>query len=182
MSRTGKRLSARLTCLARRINHPRALRTLAVACVLGSALATPIAARAANKSYPGANCVFQLKSTDWSLFGGGLFNRNPVNRDRARVDCPILRERFGSEIVSASIFVSDGSTQNVSCELVAIELPHGGNIGQRLGPTRHSSGSSSTPQQLDLSAFNPANFGTTWFIGCNLPSGSGILAYTVNQR
>jgi hypothetical protein len=161
------------------LHRPRGLWWLVLACILASPLAMSDAARAASKSYPGANCVWAAKATDWSLNRGGLFNRNAANRALARVDCPVNKEvRARAAIRSASILVVDGNPgQNVSCELVGVA-----GTTELLGPVSASSGSSSTPQRLELGLFNPPTFGDVWFIGCYVPSGAGILSYELDQQ
>jgi hypothetical protein len=178
VSKSDQRLWAKLTAIARGLGQPCGLRWLALGCILASLLVMPNAARAVTKSYPGANCVFAEKGTDWSLNRGGLFNRNSASRPLARVDCPVIKDRPGAVIRSGTVFVIDGNPQqNVSCELVGVE-----GTNERLGPVTASSGSRTTPEQLELDPFNPPSFGTIWFIGCFLPSGAGILVYEFDQQ
>jgi hypothetical protein len=166
VSRMGQKLGARVV----------------FACTLAFLLATPAVARA-SQIYSGSNCVFASKGTDWTLNRGGLFNRNGLFRDRARVDCPIIKERPGAAIRSASITLVDGSgfLSAYSCELVAIEVEPGRQTVQRQGATARAH-VQSQPRNLSLPLFDPPTFGKVWFIGCFLPSDAGILSYTVDFR
>jgi hypothetical protein len=166
VSRIGQRLRAKLL----------------LACIVAFSLATPAVARA-QQIYSGSNCVFASKGTDWTLNRGALFNRNGLFSNRARVDCPIVKEQPGAAIRSASILVLDGSfPPGFTCELVAVEVVASRATVQRKGSARGTTGVDRQPERLDLPLFNQSSFGNVWFIGCFVPSGGSILSYTVDFR
>lgn len=166
-----------------RKNGDRLLAKLILISILAFPLAMPSVAAAAVKVYPGSNCVFVSKGTNWRLSRGGLENDNSVFSSRARVNCPIIKEHPGATITFAGVRVINGYVPaTLSCELVAVEVVPGRATAQRTGPSWSMFKTAQSVEFGDLRPFNPSGFGNVWFIDCNMPSDARILGYVVDQQ
>jgi hypothetical protein len=165
------------------------VRTVLGAMVL--ALAAPLVATTPanavdDKTIPGSNCV----PANGNLTTGPRFSLNfsillnASATEALRADCPIIKERIGRGIVSSSIFVIDNNpTQDVSCELISVQVVANAQISPLLGITRFTAGSSPAVRRLNLGGLAAVSgIGSFWFIGCTLPPSSGIVSYYVDEQ
>ena len=100
-----------------------------------------------------------------------------------RLDCPIMKERVGTGITKASIFVEDNNpSADVACELWSEQVGPSGRV-RRQGLTKTSSGSGGNLQELQLGSLpGVPGKGSFWFIGCNLVPFSRVLSYYVDEQ
>ena len=164
-----------------------AARWLTLACVLAAPLAAPTAARAADdKTMAGSACVASTGNnpggTKFVLENSALFYAD--SGGPLRVDCPIVKERVGKGILSASVFVVDNNpSAEIRCALFQRRIAPGVVPTGTATANRVSAGASTAARELNLGGLPavPGN-GSYWFIGCDLAPFTGILSYFVNEQ
>lgn len=165
----------------------RYLKWVALACVLAFPLAFPTAAYAADdKTMPGSECVPGTGNNPdgvrFVLDNSTFFYAD--SRGPLRADCPIVKERIGKGILSASVFVIDNNpSEDIKCELFSRRIAPGQVPTGTASLTRSTDGSSTRARELKLGGL-PAvpGAGSYWFIGCTLTPFTGILSYNVNEQ
>ena len=158
-----------------------------VAGAMASALAAPTAASAADdKTMPGSNCVPSTgnnpSGTRFFLVDSTFFYAD--SGAPLRADCPILKERVGGGIRSASVFVVDNNPgADVACQLFSRQVVPNGAVVGRQGQNVTSTGAGTATRQLNLGGLPAAaGLGSYWFIGCTLPPSTGIRSYYVDEQ
>jgi hypothetical protein len=139
-----------------------------------------------DKTTPGSNCV----PANGNLTTGPRFSLNfsiflnASGTEALRADCPIIKERIGRAILNSSVFVIDNNpAQDVSCELVSVQVAANAQISAVLGLTRFTSGARPAVRRLNLGGLAAVpGIGSYWFIGCTLPPNSGIVSYYVDEQ
>lgn len=160
----------------------------AFACVLAAApLAATTDARAADdKTMPGSACVASTGNspggTKFVLDNSTLFYAD--SGGPLRVDCPIVKERVGKGVLSASVFVIDNNpSAEIKCALFQRRVAPGAAPTGTATANRASAGASTAARELKLGGLPAApGTGSYWFVGCDLAPFTGILSYYINEQ
>jgi hypothetical protein len=141
-----------------------------VATLMSTAALSAPAFAGDNKVYPGSNCKpNQETGTTGLYYGNAVDNLGTVARE---VVCPVVRDDTIGGSANAQVYVNSNA---VGCTL------YSANVNGATYDSRTATGVAvSGVYRIDIPAVAQVSQGA-YHIGCNLPSGTSVLQYSVGE-